>query len=100
MHCKRDRDHPDCRPIGQIRRLVSDFLMASHPDGVDVDRDNIHMWAWYGAYDHVCMVQSLWGEMVKLPPHVPMLTHDLKTEAMRLANSSEGRRVGKEWVSQ
>src|SRR3546814_12511705 len=38
MNGKLDRDHPDVRPIGQIRRLVSDFLMESHPDGVDVDR--------------------------------------------------------------
>src|SRR3546814_8090785 len=96
MNGKLDRDHPDVRPIGQIRRLVSDFLMESHPDGVDVDRGNIHMWAWYGAYDHVCMVQSLWGEMVKLPPHVPMLTHDLKSEAMRLGNPEMPKQKGTE----
>src|SRR3546814_16150081 len=96
MNGKLDRDQPDVRPIGQNRRLVSDFLMESHPDGVDVDRGNIHMWAWHGAYDHVCMVQSLWGEMVKLPPHVPMLTHDLKSEAMRLGNPEMPKQKGTE----
>lgn len=96
MNGKLDRDHPDVRPMGQIRRLVSDFLEASHPSGVDMDRNGINMWAWYGAYDHVCMVQSLWGEMIKLPPHVPMLTHDLKSEAMRLGNPKMPEQKGKE----
>src|SRR3546814_2670497 len=91
MNGKLDRDHPDVRPIGQIRRLVSDFLMESHPDGVDVDRGNIHMWAWYGAYDHVCMVQSLWGEMVKLPHNVPMLTQDRKSTRLNSSHSRDTR---------
>jgi len=86
MNGRLDRDHPDVRPIGQIRRLVSDFLMESHLAGVELDRNNIHMWAWYGAYDHVCLVQSLWENMVDLPAHVPMLTHDLKSEHMRLGS--------------
>lgn len=96
MNGKLDRDHPDVRPIGQIRRLVSDFLEASHPDTAVQDRNDIGMWAWYGAYDHVCMVQSLWGEMVKLPSHVPMLTHDLKSEAMRLGNPEMPKQAGVE----
>lgn len=96
MNGKLDRDHPDVRPIGQIRRIVSDFLLESHPDGVDVERNHIFMWAWYGAYDHVCMVQSLWGEMVKLPAHVPMLTHDLKSEHMRLRSPDLPAQKGKE----
>lgn len=99
MNGKLDRDHPDVRPLGQIRRLVSDFLLASHPVGVEregFDRNNILMWAWYGAYDHVCLVQSLWGEMVKLPPYVPMLTHDLKSEAMRLGNPTMPEQKGTE----
>jgi len=96
MNGKLDRDHPDVRPIGQIRRLVSDFLEASHPEGVERDRSNIQMWAWYGAYDHVCLVQSLWGAMMDLPPHVPMLTHDLKSEAMRLGNPKVPEQKGTE----
>lgn len=96
MNGKLDRDHPDVRPIGQIRRLVENFLLASHPDDVDMDRNHIFMWAWYGAYDHVCMVQSLWGEMVKLPTHVPMLTHDLKSEHMRLGSPELPAQKGEE----
>lgn len=96
MNGRLDRDHPDVRPIGQIRRLVSDFILESHPDGPDEDRNNVKMWAWYGAYDHVCMVQSLWGEMIKLPSHVPMLTHDLKSEAMRLGNPKMPEQKGTE----
>lgn len=99
MNGRLDRDHPDVRPIGQIRRLVENFLLESHPVGVEgegFDRNNIKMWAWYGAYDHVCLVQSLWGEMIKLPPYVPMLTHDLKSEAMRLGNPEMPEQEGVE----
>jgi hypothetical protein len=96
MNGRLDRDHPDVRPIGQIRRLVSDFLMESHPEGVELDRNNIHMWAWYGAYDHVCLVQSLWQNMVDLPAHVPMLTHDLKSEHMRLGSPKIPQQIGTE----
>jgi len=99
MNGKLDRDHPDVRPIGQIRRLISDFIMESHPMGFTGearDRNDVQMWAWYGAYDHVCMVQSLWGEMVKLPSHVPMLTHDLKSEHMRLGSPTVPAQKGTE----
>jgi hypothetical protein len=85
MNGRLDKDHPDVRPMGQIRRMVSDFLLAAHPDGVDMHRDNISMWAYYGAYDHVRLAQ-IWGRMIDLPVHVPMLTHDLKSETMRLGN--------------
>jgi len=85
MNGRLDMDHPDVRPMGQIRRMVSDFLLESHPSQPARDRDDIQMWAYYGAYDHVRLAQ-LWGSMIALPPHVPMLTHDLKSEAMRLGN--------------
>lgn len=85
MNGRLDMDHPDVRPMGQIRRMVSDFIYACHPVGQDISRDNVHMWAWYGAYDHVRLAQ-IWGPMIQLPSHVPMLTHDLKSEAMRLGN--------------
>jgi hypothetical protein len=98
MNGRLDKDHPDVRPMGQIRRLVSDFLEASHPVGVgedDFHRDNIQMWAWYGAYDHVRLAQC-WGPMIYLPAHIPMLTHDLKSEAMRLDNPEMPKQKGKE----
>lgn len=98
MNGRLDMDHPDVRPMGQIRRLVSDFLMESHPTGdmgVVKHRDDIQMWAWYGAYDHVRLAQC-WGPMIDLPPHIPMLTHDLKSEAMRLGNPQMPKQQGAE----
>lgn len=94
MNGRLDMDHPDVRPLGQIRRLVSDFIEASHPIGPDLHRDNVKMWAWYGAYDHVRLAQ-LWGPMIDLPSHIPMLTHDLKSEAMRLGNPEIPKQAGK-----
>jgi hypothetical protein len=35
-------------------------------------------WAWYSAYDHVCLAQ-LFGKMSDLPPMVPMFTNDIRT---------------------
>ena len=40
---------------------------------------NPQLWAWYGAYDHVCLAQTLGGPMVSLPDGVPMFTNDIKT---------------------
>lgn len=94
MNGRLDMDHPDVRPLGQIRRLVSDFIEASHPLGPDLHRDNVKLWAWYGAYDHVRLAQ-LWGPMINLPGHIPMLTHDLKSEAMRLGNPEMPKQFGK-----
>jgi hypothetical protein len=82
-----DRDDPDVRTRGQIKRMVEKFIMASHPKDVDVDRDNVQLWAWYGAYDHVTLAQ-LWGPMISLPSHIPMHTNDLKTEVLRLGGIS------------
>lgn len=80
-----DMDHPDVRTRGQIKRMVSDFIYASHPHdkGLDMDRDHVQLWAYYGAYDHVVLAQ-LFGKMIDLPAHVPMHTNDLKSEVFRL----------------
>lgn len=75
-HKRLDTDHPDVRPVKQIARLVSTFLA----NVLDVE-----LWAWYGAYDHVVLAQ-LFGTMVDLPAHIPMLTNDLKQEAVRLGD--------------
>lgn len=95
MNGRLDMDHPDVRPIGQIRRMVSDFIYACHPQDKDIHRDNINMWAWYGAYDHVRLAQCF-GPMIELPAHVPMLTHDLKSEHMRLGSPEMPKQAGKE----
>lgn len=38
--------------------------------------DDLELWAYYGAYDHVALAQ-LWGPMIDLPKGVPMFTHEL-----------------------
>jgi hypothetical protein len=37
------------------------------------------LWAWYGAYDHVALAQTLGGPMINLPKRIPMFTNDIKT---------------------
>lgn len=35
-------------------------------------------WAWFSAYDHVCLAQ-LFGKMIDLPDKIPMYTNDIRT---------------------
>lgn len=56
------------RPLWVIANEVHAFLYAGS--------DPIELWAWYGAYDHVALMQ-LWGSMIKRPPRLPMWTHDI-----------------------
>lgn len=62
----------EVKPKFVIANEVRDFLI-----------DDPELWAWYAAYDHVCLAQ-LFGTMLNLPPHVPMWTNDLQQEAHRL----------------
>lgn len=57
------------RSRDQIARDITDFVGA--------DR-NAEFWAWFSAYDHVCLAQ-IFGAMVDLPNMMPMYTNDLKT---------------------
>ncbi|MFE5878995.1 3'-5' exoribonuclease domain-containing protein [Rhodococcus sp. NPDC056506] len=61
----------------QIRDEVSEFLKPRHK------RDQVELWAWFGAYDHVCLAQ-LFGTMMDFPKHVPMWTNDFRQEVHRL----------------
>lgn len=69
-----DQDDNRIMPRRMLRNAVRDFLAAA-PD--------LELWAWYGAYGHVCLAQ-LFGPMIKLPAGVPMYTRDLKQECDRL----------------
>lgn len=60
---------PAAKPREWIARDIEEFI------GDDPDPE---LWAWYSAYDHVCLAQ-LWGRMLDLPDRVPMFTNDLKT---------------------
>jgi hypothetical protein len=72
-----DFDHPSMRTKAEIARDVRILLLSG-------DREP-ELWAWYAAYDHVCLAQ-LWGPMMNLPEGIPMYTHDLKQECDRLGN--------------
>jgi 3'-5' exoribonuclease-like protein len=63
-----DLDHPAVLPRHVIAKQVKAFLCANPGD--------IELWAWYGAYDHVCLMQ-LWGSMIDRPERLPMWTHDI-----------------------
>ena len=39
--------------------------------------EEIELWAWYAAYDHVVLAQ-LWGAMPALPREIPRFTKDLR----------------------
>lgn len=39
--------------------------------------EKAELWAWYSAYDHVCLAQ-LFGTMMELPATIPMTTYDIK----------------------
>ena len=57
------------KPKDRIAREIAYFVGA--------DR-NAEFWAWYSAYDHVCLAQ-LWGKMIELPNMIPMYTNDIRT---------------------
>lgn len=78
-------------PRDELRHHVEQFLMYCHrleakkndrprPALGDMNRDDLELWAYFSAYDHVALCQ-LWGRMIDLPPYVPMFSHDLATEA-------------------
>lgn len=74
-------DHSDSKlikPKAVLKQEVSQFIFKHNL----FKTDPVELWAWYGAYDHVALAQ-LFGPMVKLPPHVPMYTNDLKQEMVR-----------------
>lgn len=53
----------------QISRDIADFVGADRRP---------QFWAWYSAYDHVCLAQ-LFGKMIDLPDKIPMYTNDIRT---------------------
>jgi hypothetical protein len=53
----------------RIREGLLDFLTAPG--------DDIELWAWFAAYDHVALAQ-LWGDMRALPRVIPRFTRDLR----------------------
>ena len=56
----------------RIRQDLLDFL-----GGAKANRDDIELWAWFAAYDHVALAQ-LWGAMPALPRPIPRFTRELR----------------------
>lgn len=73
-------------PAAKSRKQIAQDIACF----VGGDRE-AEFWAWYGAYDHVCLAQ-LWGKMIDLPNMMPMHTDDLKT-LVRLAEKKTGGKV-------
>lgn len=60
------------RSRAEIRDDLRGFLTAPLRP-----REEIELWAWYAAYDHVALAQ-LWGAMTELPREIPRFTKDLR----------------------
>lgn len=65
---------PAWRSRTRIRDDLRAFLRA--PLRADPD-EQLELWAWYAAYDHVALAQ-LWGPMTALPREIPRFTKDLR----------------------
>lgn len=80
-----DLSHPDATLIksrAKLRLEVFEFIYKNSDNVGPTLNDNIELWAWYGAYDHVVLAQ-LWGPMNDLPGSVPKYTNDFKQELER-----------------
>ena len=58
----------------RIREELLEFLVEPLRAG---EADELELWAWYAAYDHVALAQ-LWGPMPTLPREIPRFTKDLR----------------------
>lgn len=79
-----DLTDPEVKPKWVIANEVRKYFLDRLDHAVDEpgrnDEGDVELWANYGAYDHVRLMQ-LWGPMVKRPSHLPMFTHDLQQYA-------------------
>lgn len=87
-----DLTDPDVKPKWVIANEVRKYFLDRLDHGLDdPDRDDegdVELWANYGAYYHVCLMQ-LWGPMISRPSHLPMYTHDLQHYAHDLGVSRQ-----------
>src|SRR3954470_12846411 len=60
---------PACRSRERIREDLLAFLTGPG--------EEIELWAWLAAYDHVALAQ-LWGAMPALPRPIPRFTRELR----------------------
>jgi hypothetical protein len=68
-----DKLPPPADPAWRSReRIRADLLAFLTEPG-----EEIELWAWYAAYDHVVVCQ-LWGSMPALPRAIPRFTNELR----------------------
>ncbi len=68
--------NPAWRSRARIREDLYEFL--TEPLRAEDRRgEELELWAWYAAYDHVVLAQ-LWGRMPDLPREIPRFTKDLR----------------------
>lgn len=75
-----DTSSPVVKPRWVIANEVREFLLTGHDP---LTHPDVELWAYYGAYDHVALMQ-LWGPMVNKPRGIPMWTHDIMQAAESL----------------
>jgi len=66
-------DYDKVKPAYEIADDVKHFIR---------NQTDPKLWAYYGAYDHVCYAQ-LYGTMMNLPTGFPMWTHEIMQEIER-----------------
>jgi hypothetical protein len=66
--------HPAWRSRERLRDDLLAFLVEPLADDPS---EEIELWAWYAAYDHVALAQ-LWGAMQALPRAIPRFTKELR----------------------
>ena len=64
-------------PAWRSRDRIRDDLYAFLLEPIRDTDDQLELWAWYAAYDHVALAQ-LWGPMPALPREIPRFTKDLR----------------------
>ena len=64
-------------PAWRSRERIRDDLYAFLMEPMRGRDEQMELWAWYAAYDHVALAQ-LWGAMPALPREIPRFTKDLR----------------------
>jgi hypothetical protein len=59
------------------RERIRDDLYAFLMEPLRGRDEQMELWAWFAAYDHVALAQ-LWGAMPALPREIPRFTKDLR----------------------
>jgi len=64
-------------PAWRSRERIREDLLAFLIEPIQGTGEELELWAWFAAYDHVVLAQ-LWGAMPALPRAIPRFTKDLR----------------------